>query len=111
MYKRIQHLAERGRETCFLWGARQTGKSTLLAQLFPNSPRYDLLLSEQYRRFSARPELLREELLATPPRRGEPVVIDEVQKIPSLLNEVHWLIENRGLSFILCGSSARKLKR
>jgi len=101
----------RGRESCFLWGARQTGKSTLLAGLFPHAPRYDLLLSDQFRRLTARPELLREELLATPPSRGEPVVIDEIQKVPSLLDEVHWLIENRGLSFVLCGSSARKLKR
>ena len=54
---------------------------------------------------------MREELLATPPARGIPVIIDEVQKVPALLDEVHWLIENRGLSFVLCGSSARKLKR
>jgi predicted AAA+ superfamily ATPase len=40
-----------------------------------------------------------------------PVVIDEVQKVPQLLDEIHWLIENKGLQFILCGSSARKLKR
>jgi uncharacterized protein len=111
MFKRIQGLRERGRESCFLWGARQTGKSTLLTDLFPRAPRYDLLLSEQFARLSARPELLRQELLAVPPPPGVPVVIDEVQKIPQLLDEVHWLIENRGLSFVLCGSSARKLKR
>ena len=93
------------------WGARQTGKSTLLSQLFPRAPRYDLLLSDQYANLSVRPHLLREELSANPPGRGVPVVIDEVQKVPSLLDEVHWLIENRGMSFVLCGSSARKLKR
>jgi predicted AAA+ superfamily ATPase len=59
-----------------------------------------------------RPALLRERLLATPSGQlTSPVVLDEVQKVPPLLDEVHWLIENRGLRFILCGSSARKLKR
>jgi len=59
-----------------------------------------------------RPALLRERLLATPPETPRsPVILDEVQKVPQLLDEVHWLIENWGLSFILCGSSARKLKR
>ena len=59
-----------------------------------------------------RPFLLREQLLAASPKQWqEPVIIDEVQKVPQLLDEVHWLIENKGLQFILCGSSARKLKR
>ena len=62
MFKRRQHLAGLGRESCFLWGARQTGKSTLLAELFPGSPRYDLLLSDVYLRLKSRPALLREEL-------------------------------------------------
>lgn len=110
MYKRNQVLAGRGSESCFLWGARQTGKSTLLKELFPDSPRYDLLLSDEYGRLRTRPSLLREELLAEPPGKT-PVVIDEVQKIPELLDEVQWLIVNRGMQFILCGSSARKLKR
>ena len=110
MYKRKQVLTDRGRESCFLWGARQTGKSTLLKELFPGSPRYDLLLSDEYRRLQTRPSLLREELLAAPPG-SQPVVIDEVQKIPELLDEVQWLIVNHRVQFILCGSSARKLKR
>jgi predicted AAA+ superfamily ATPase len=110
MYKRVQHLADRGRETCFLWGARQTGKSTLLQKLFPESPRYDLLLSNEFERLNRRPSVMREELLEKPP--GEvPVIIDEVQKIPALLDEVQWLIVNHGMQFILCGSSARKLRR
>ena len=59
-----------------------------------------------------RPFLLREQLLAAPPQQlKEPIIIDEVQKVPQLLDEVHRLIENEGLRFILCGSSARKLKR
>ena len=101
-------------ETCFLWGPRQTGKSTLLKNLFPQASRYDLLLSSTYQRLLRRPSLLREELLAAEmdgSSHDDPIIIDEIQKLPMLLDEVHWLIENRGLRFILCGSSARKLKR
>src|SRR3972149_48274 len=110
MFKRLQTFQGRKNESAFLWGARQTGKSTLLKELFPDSPRYDLLLSDEYRRLRTRPALLREELLAEPPG-NIPVVIDEVQKIPELLDEVQWLIVNHRMQFILCGSSARKLKR
>jgi uncharacterized protein len=103
-----------GEGSCFLWGARQTGKSTLLKVLFPDAPRYDLLRSSEMRRLLQNPGLLREELLAPQARekRGDnPVLIDEVQKVPELLDEVHSLIEDERIRFILCGSSARKLKR
>ncbi len=110
MYKREQKFTDLGRESCFLWGARQTGKSTLLKMLFPDSTRYDLLLSDEFARLTADPSLLRKELLASPPG-NKPVIIDEVQKIPALLDEVQWLIVNHGIQFILCGSSARKIKR
>lgn len=109
MYQRLQKLVSRGDESCFLWGPRQTGKSTLLKWLFPDAPYYDLLLSEEFERLNRRPSLLREELLAQPPKG--PVIIDEVQKIPSLLDEIQWLMVNHPFQFILCGSSARKLKR
>jgi predicted AAA+ superfamily ATPase len=69
----------------------------------------DLLKTDQFIRYTRQPNLLREELLAEPGRRM--VVIDEVQKIPVLLDEVHWLIENTRHTFALCGSSARKVKR
>ena len=111
MFKRLQTFKGRGRESAFLWGARQTGKSTLLKELFPKSPYYDLLLSDEYARLSRRPALLREEILASPPPHGVPVIIDEVQKCPALLDEIQWLIVNPKTSFILSGSSARKLKR
>lgn len=110
MFQRRQTLGDRGKETCFLWGARQTGKSTLLKELFPKSRKYDLLLSSEFGRLQINPSLMLEELLAQPPG-DEPVIIDEVQKIPQLLDDVQWLIVNKNIQFILCGSSARKLKR
>ncbi|MGD9361366.1 MAG: AAA family ATPase [Desulfobacterales bacterium] len=114
MYKRILNLPLSTSETCFLWGPRQTGKSTLLNAIYPDAKRYDLLLSDQYQRLLLQPSLIREECLAID-LKGEnqvsPIIVDEVQKIPILLDEIHWLIENRKLRFILCGSSARKVKR
>ena len=96
-------------DSFFLWGARQIGKSTLLKFLFPQAQFYDLLKSEVYIRLKINPALLREECELL--EEGTIVIIDEVQKLPSLMDEVHWLITNKGLRFILCGSSVRKLKR
>ena len=109
MYIRFLKLEETAEDSLFLWGARQTGKSTLLKTLFPDARRYDLLKSEEFERLFRNPELLREELQDADPRRL--VIIDEVQKIPRLLDEVHWLMSNRDIRFVLCGSSARKLMR
>ena len=108
-YIRYQKILDATTDSVFLWGARQVGKSTLLQRLFPESRIYDLLKSDEYARLSRRPQLLREEL----EHLGNEtlVIIDEIQKIPQLLDEVHWLIVNRNIRFILCGSSARKLKR
>ena len=114
MYKRIINIALPKKTSCFLWGPRQTGKSTLLRDRYPESKCYDLLLSDIFRRLLHQPSLIREECLALVSRgdfRNQPIIIDEVQKVPDLLDEIHWLIENTSLSFILCGSSARKLKR
>ena len=100
------------RQSAFLWGPRKTGKSTYLRSAFPDSLTFDLLQSDLMLDLARRPALLRERLLAAPrDKLRHPVILDEVQKVPPLLDEVHWLIENRGLRFILCGSSARKLKR
>jgi predicted AAA+ superfamily ATPase len=100
------------RQSAFLWGPRKTGKTTYLRASFPASLTYDMLQTDLFLEFTKRPFLLREQLLAADPKQlKEPVIIDEVQKVPQLLDEIHWLIENKGLRFILCGSSARKLKR
>ncbi len=96
-------------ESVFLFGARQTGKTTLLKKQFPNAIYFDLLQTDVLNRFRQRPALLRESLEQA--NEGTLIIIDEIQQIPELLNEIHWLITNKQIRFILCGSSARKLKR
>jgi predicted AAA+ superfamily ATPase len=109
MYQRILDLRKAiARRSVFLLGPRQTGKSTLVRETFPDAAIYDLLEADTFRELSSRPEYLRQTL--EPSRRI--VIIDEIQKIPPLLDEVHLLIEhNKELRFVLTGSSARKLKR
>jgi len=109
LYKRLIRLEKRPSRSFFVWGTRQTGKTTLLRMNFPDAVFVDLLKSDEFARYSRTPHLLREEVSVLP--QGTMVVIDEVQKVPQLLDEVHWLIENRRVVFALCGSSARKLKR
>lgn len=113
MFQRKLNLPPAGRESFFLWGPRQTGKTTLLRQRYPGALWIDLLKADEFRRYAVHPEYLRQEIDARGPAGipGRQVVIDEVQKIPALLDEVHWLIENRAVCFALCGSSARKVRR
>ena len=100
------------RQSAFLWGPRKTGKSTWLKEKFAGSIYYDLLKTDVFIRLMKEPWLLREDLLAKNERElSRPIILDEVQKVPQVLDEIHWLIENRGLRFVMCGSSARKLKR
>ncbi len=100
------------KQSAFLWGARKTGKSTYLREKFPDSIVYDFLKTDVFFELSKNPSLLRERLLAKEVAElKKPIILDEVQKVPQLLDEVHWLIENKGLRFVLCGSSARKLKK
>ena len=110
--KRLLDMRLPRQQSAFLWGARKTGKTTYLKERFPNSLIYDFLKTDLFLEISKNPSLLRERLLAQDDRiLKEPIILDEVQKVPQILDEVHWLIENKGLRFILCGSSARKLKR
>lgn len=94
------------RKSCFLFGPRQTGKSSLIHQELAGSRVYSLLDNETFLKFSQHPTHLREELT----NKDEIVVIDEIQKLPHLLDEVHYLIEEKGVRFLLTGSSARKLR-
>jgi uncharacterized protein len=95
------------RKSLFLFGSRQTGKSFYLKHKYKNVMYIDLLKTDEFFRLSSKPSLLREQVLATKPSL---VIIDEIQKLPILLNEVHFLIEEIDTKFILTGSSAKKLK-
>ena len=108
-FKRIVNLDFSDFKGLFLFGPRQTGKSYWLKKKFPDFPYYDLLKSDLFFRLSLSPHYLREELLALKPKK--PIIIDEIQKLPALLDEVHYLMESHNMKFILTGSSVRKLKR
>lgn len=96
-------------QSFFLFGPRGTGKSTFLKKIYPKAVFYDLLLTDEMRRFSQRPQVLVDETAHL--KAGDWVVIDEIQKVPGLLDSVHYLIEEKKVNFALSGSSARKLKR
>ena len=99
-----------GKEHFFLLGPRGTGKTLWAKHQYPNALRIDLLEPETLRSFAAKPERLIEVIEANPKR--EQVIIDEIQKLPALLEVVHLLIERKlGQQFVLTGSSARKLRR
>lgn len=91
----------------FLFGPRATGKSTLIAKKLPEAILYDLLDAEVFKRLLERPKLLAEEN----PDRSRLIIIDEIQRLPGLLNEVHRLISKENRRFLLTGSSARKLRQ
>ena len=100
---------EKPTESTLLLGPRGTGKSTWIKENFPTAPRYDLLNNQESLRLSKNPELLYQELSILP--EGSWAVIDEVQKVPTLLDEAQRVIEDLKIKLILSGSSARKLKR
>src|SRR5271169_3319461 len=91
-------LAEAAPRIFLSLGPRQTGKSTLLRQTYPAATRIDLLTAREFARLSRDPSLLRDEVEASGERF---LIIDEIQKVPALLDEVHWLIENRDVVFAL----------
>ena len=106
---RLARLLQPPRQSFFLFGPRGTGKSTWIRQRFAQATRFDLLDEALYQELLARPAALGDRLRALKPRSW--VCIDEVQRLPALLNEAHRSIEERGLRFVLSGSSARKLRR
>ncbi|MBD3347095.1 MAG: AAA family ATPase [Chitinivibrionales bacterium] len=113
MYERQLHLSKN--YSFFLFGMRGTGKSTLLKHSFKDSNVFwiDLLLAEEDLKYRKNPDILKHEITALKNDNNLPqfVIIDEIQKIPALLDVVHYLIENEKLKFALTGSSARKIKR
>lgn len=93
-------------KSCFLFGPRQSGKSSLIRSTLPNAQMFDLLKHDTLNRLARNPSYLEEVCVPE-----HPVVIDEIQKLPELLDEVHRLIETKGMKFLLTGSSARKLRK
>jgi uncharacterized protein len=98
-------------QSFFLFGPRGTGKTTWLKSTYPKSQRIDLLDSETARLLLASPGRLEGMITDIAASKTHPVIIDEVQKVPTILDEVHRLIEDKKAKFILTGSSARKLRR
>ena len=109
MFKRKLGIPLAPKNSFFLWGARQVGKTSFLKRQFKPYRYIDLLNTDQLIKYIANPSVLREELFDAKPKSL--VIIDEVQKIPELMNEIHWLIENKKIIFGLSGSSARSFKR
>jgi len=107
LYNRSLKLPIKPDRSFFLWGPRQVGKTSLLKSTYPDAPRVNLLLSEEFADYQARPMLLRERVLQN---KWKFVVIDEIQKVPQLLDEIHYLIEEHNVVFAMCGSSARKVR-
>ncbi len=111
MYQRTLDMRElAGHKSFFLFGPRSTGKTTLLKTQFPELEIINLLSSMVYLPLSENPSLL-QDIVRDQLEAGTLIIIDEIQKIPALLDEIHDLIESTDAHFILTGSSARKLKR
>lgn len=107
-YKRLLTLPETGRQSVFLFGPRGTGKTSWIKDHLKDILYFDLLNARVYNEFLADPTRLARRI----PKDFKPwIVIDEIQKVPALLNEVHRLIESEGYRFVLTGSSARSLRK
>jgi len=108
VFKRLININPDSKHSAFILGPRGTGKTYWLRENFSHAMYFDLLDHEVYTEFLASPARLSDFI---PSNYTSWIIIDEIQKVPSLLNEVHRLIEHRGLRFILTGSSARNLRR
>lgn len=107
-YVRVLSLPSKPARSLFLWGPRKVGKTSLLKSSYPDALFISLLDTKLFKKYLEAPWKLREELRANKERRL--IIIDEFQLLPNLLNEIHLMIEEDALVFILCGSSARKVK-
>ena len=107
IFKRALDISLPRDRSAFLWGPRKVGKTHWVSRRFPDEVFIDLLKTEVFAEYASRPWLLRERFEGV----SKTIVIDEIQMVPDLLNEIHWMIENRGTQFVLTGSSARKLRR
>jgi predicted AAA+ superfamily ATPase len=105
--KRILELNLPANRSAFLWGPRKTGKTYWINRHFADSVIIDLLKTDVFVDYASRPYILRERYQ----EYQKLIVIDEIQMVPDLLNEIHWLIENTDVSFLMTGSSTRKLRR
>lgn len=105
--KRLLNIKLPKSRSAFLWGPRKAGKSHWIKQHMPDAILIDFLKTDVFADYISRPSLLRERYANI----DKCIVIDEVQMVPDILNEVHWLIENKGISFLLTGSSPRKLRK
>ena len=105
--RRHLNISLKKKQSAFIWGPRRVGKTYWLKHYFlkPQHHFIDLLKTDTFSEYASRPALLRERW------KEQVTVIDEIQNVPALLNEVHWLIENKSASFLLTGSSARKLRK
>lgn len=108
MFQRALKIDLQDTQAVLLLGPRKSGKTTLLRETFKKATFFDLLKNDLRTQLTINPSLIRERVLEEKP---SVVVIDEIQKVPSLLDEIHWCLENTETKFILCGSSARSLKR
>src|SRR3990167_4312980 len=106
----FKRLLKAPAQSFFLFGPRATGKSTWLRRTYPNSLHIDLLRNDIYFAMTSSPAAFRERVLAHDPKKTW-IIVDEIQRVPHLLNDVHSLIESDDYHFALSGSSARKLKR
>ena len=106
--RRLLNIELPPRKSAFLWGPRRVGKTYWIKKIFlkPKHHFIDLLKTDVFFEYVNKPSLLMQRW-----KGSECTVIDEIQKVPDLLNEIHWLIENKQASFILTGSSARSLRK